>query len=1012
MKKTRFFALGALLMALLLCLPVLFTSLAAGEAGADTQESEEAATDYTALYANQEDLIIAFSPAGYEDGSVPATLTDGLGNSFTVGTGAVFEDGALLNRGAILDFNEAQGTKLDGKSYTYDFTFGYEDPLAAAAGSSMGGCFDIGVLTFKAVYTQTEVTAAHAYFNEPGTPWATDYGADQWTHVPMLDAEKGTILELSHAGEVNLELQRIAFITYREGEFLQKSLGVSDYFKYSGKIEFKFGKNLNMKIYAVRVYNDLLTDADRVQNHFADLAAYTKTDLAIFSKLDNEARESLYEHCASLSFSDADLAKKVTEAIETAFIGSLYTDGASLTPAQERQNHLADLLSRYRPENLDFLATLSPLGIKAVADACASLAVGAEGSEAALKKAINQAYESEQGELYLGEFFMSFDGYSMRMAGDRDLRVSYTVDKEYIANLPDYVRVLEMGVLRTDVSVELGNMKMEKKDLSLAYATENTHAEKAVFYEEGGELSDAYHAIFNCGTSIDGYSCEQMVRGYVTIELRGATATLYEDADSSRFGDLISLAEFASAIYGENEPTVPDLNPETVLESVLTEADGAFDELEAAVESAKNARLEVEKKIASAKERANKLKDDLKVIAAEGKLNPSTATALQQEAEQLLASASDIQADANSAHPYLADAVTELQSEIGRMAKIVSLAADALSSDNSHEARADALKKQAADEAAAQEAGFSAKALRARGDVTYALKVAAKIGDRVKNGNFGEVKTLKVLSIGNSYSVNSFQQLYDIAASFGYEDIVLGILYKGGCSIEEHANYAKYDRPAYEYHKSTSSSATWRVYKSSTMLDGLTDEAWDIITIQQASHLAPLASTMTDGNLDYVSEYVQTHQTNPNAKFYYHASWSYATDHNHPHKDKPEYAYLNDPALMDKMIAECMENIILKRPDIDGLIYTGAAIAKAREYFGDLITSPKTLYTSNDNGAGKPDGYHLSQRACYLAGLVWFGTLTGEDISNASDVWGNFKSVTADHKAAIAAAKTGITAGK
>ena len=108
------------------------------------------------------------------------------------------------------------------------------------------------------------------------------------------------------------------------------------------------------------------------------------------------------------------------------------------------------------------------------------------------------------------------------------------------------------------------------------------------------------------------------------------------------------------------------------------------------------------------------------------------------------------------------------------------------------------------------------------------------------------------------------------------------------------------------------------------------------------------------------------------------------------------------------LIADCMENVILKRTDIEGVIYAGVAIAKAREHFGDAITSEKTLYTSNDNGAGKPDGYHLSQRACYLVGLVWFGTLTGEDISNASDVWNNFKGNKDDYDAAIEAAKVAI----
>ncbi|MBR2951348.1 MAG: hypothetical protein IKC43_00025 [Clostridia bacterium] len=172
----------AFLLVLTLLLPTALSSVALEvEGSAPSAPSAQTADpfDYTSLYV-EDSLIIAFSAAGKTAGDAPNSLTDSLGNSFSVGAGAIFENGVLLNRGAVLNFTEAQGTKLNGKSYTYDFVLGYEDTVAEAAGSAQGSSFDIGVLNYKVVYTKDEVTAAHAYMNGTGE-WVNDYGAATWT---------------------------------------------------------------------------------------------------------------------------------------------------------------------------------------------------------------------------------------------------------------------------------------------------------------------------------------------------------------------------------------------------------------------------------------------------------------------------------------------------------------------------------------------------------------------------------------------------------------------------------------------------------------------------------------------------------------------------------------------------------------------------------------------------------------------------------------------------------------
>ncbi|MBI9009914.1 MAG: DUF4886 domain-containing protein [Tenericutes bacterium] len=47
-------------------------------------------------------------------------------------------------------------------------------------------------------------------------------------------------------------------------------------------------------------------------------------------------------------------------------------------------------------------------------------------------------------------------------------------------------------------------------------------------------------------------------------------------------------------------------------------------------------------------------------------------------------------------------------------------------------------------------------------------------------------KRLRVLSIGNSFSVDAMQYIYEIAKDLGLEEIILGNLYIGGASLDDH----------------------------------------------------------------------------------------------------------------------------------------------------------------------------------------------------------------------------------
>ena len=81
-------------------------------------------------------------------------------------------------------------------------------------------------------------------------------------------------------------------------------------------------------------------------------------------------------------------------------------------------------------------------------------------------------------------------------------------------------------------------------------------------------------------------------------------------------------------------------------------------------------------------------------------------------------------------------------------------------------------------------------------------KTCTKCGDKVEE-SLAAVKSLKVLAIGNSFSDDAMQYVYEVATDAGIEKVTLGKLYIGGCSLATHLSNAKENKSAYDYKVNT-----------------------------------------------------------------------------------------------------------------------------------------------------------------------------------------------------------------
>ena len=219
--------------------------------------------------------------------------------------------------------------------------------------------------------------------------------------------------------------------------------------------------------------------------------------------------------------------------------------------------------------------------------------------------------------------------------------------------------------------------------------------------------------------------------------------------------------------------------------------------------------------------------------------------------------------------------------------------------------------------------------------------------------------TLKILAIGNSFSDDTMQYVYQIAKSSGVENIKLGNLYIGGCSLDLHSTNASYDKAAYDYR--TNYNGTWNNTPNTKMSDALLSENWDYVTLQQASGSSGIVDTYA--TLEYMIDYVKS--LAPDAEIFWNMTWAY--QQNSTHGEFPKYN--SDQKTMYDAIVSAVKSRVCTNENIAGVITNGTAIQNARtSYVGDKLTR---------------DGFHLSlDLGRYIAGLNLFYKITGISIEN------------------------------
>lgn len=131
----------------------------------------------------------------------------------------------------------------------------------------------------------------------------------------------------------------------------------------------------------------------------------------------------------------------------------------------------------------------------------------------------------------------------------------------------------------------------------------------------------------------------------------------------------------------------------------------------------------------------------------------------------------------------------------------------------------------------------------------------------------GEPQTVRLLTIGNSFSANATHYLGDMAKAGGHTLIHMPLVI-GGSSFQVHADKAK-------LHEAKPDDKAGLYTSGKGLKESLAADKWDYVTIQQASIKSHDFSTYQP-HAGWLRDYVTKHA--PQAKLLVHETWEYRVD--------------------------------------------------------------------------------------------------------------------------------------
>ena len=243
-------------------------------------------------------------------------------------------------------------------------------------------------------------------------------------------------------------------------------------------------------------------------------------------------------------------------------------------------------------------------------------------------------------------------------------------------------------------------------------------------------------------------------------------------------------------------------------------------------------------------------------------------------------------------------------------------------------------------------------------------------------GSAQKTDTLRILIIGNSHSVDTFQFLAEaFRDQLPEQNIVAASLYYSGCSINMHNSFAANEEPVYRFTMNKNGKVT--VMHNVTMQTGLQAQRWDIIMLQGAK--SDLDNTLNRTGRRLLEEIVADNVAQPYT-LAWHTTWPSPNDETffspdwvrqppEGYKDDLIRLYGFDPITQFGVLTQKAKDNILSDDTYAYKICTGAAIMQAH-----YVQNIPQLEIWRDYT-------HLSDYGRLIAAYSMYAQLTGNKIT-------------------------------
>ena len=217
-------------------------------------------------------------------------------------------------------------------------------------------------------------------------------------------------------------------------------------------------------------------------------------------------------------------------------------------------------------------------------------------------------------------------------------------------------------------------------------------------------------------------------------------------------------------------------------------------------------------------------------------------------------------------------------------------------------------------------------------------------------------KKLKILCIGNSFSVDTTKRLPEVAVALGV-DLVIGNLFVPGCPIDRHYEHITNDTAIYKYFHND--GGEWTETPEYKISDAIKSDDWDYISIQHGSsggrsYIRPECYDNFPALVQAVKAMAPKH-----TKIVFNITWTGETAQDH----RDMRAHTGSQLSLMNNIIRITRQLVEPTADLAFTIPTGVAIQNARSANLGILTR---------------DGYHLSMDlGRYLAALTFLCTITG-----------------------------------